>query len=153
MFQRLAEFFKGEVDHLLEVEGGEPTPEELRVAVAIILLEMAGRDGDYAPEEVRTIFTTMELQFQMSTEETHSLLNMAENLRSNKERVNEFMGTIRKKFGVKQRELIMAMAWNVVIADGEVEESEERFLEQIRNRLALDVRSAQKAKRMALDGM
>ena len=148
MFNKLKDFFEGEAT--LQVDkGGEPTDADLQMATGIILLEMAGSDEDYAPEEVKTIFRTMEKQFQMSDTEVLDLLENADKLRQNKGKIDDFVTAINENFSTKQKQLVLAMVWKVVMADGQLDKEEQKFATQMRFRLQLSEEEAKEARDMS----
>ena len=155
MFNRVKEFFQGEATLQVDDEGNA-TDQDLHVATGVLLLEMAGTDSDYAPEETKAIFAAMESQFGLSKEETLELLKIADSLReqfeTRKERVTEFVKAINENFDSRQRQIVLAMIWKVVAADGKLDKFEERFATQMKFRLQLSDEEAEKAKQMALTG-
>lgn len=151
MFDKLKDFFTGGAT--LEVnKDGAPTPRDLQIATAVLLLETAGVDEDFAPEEVQTCFRTMEKQFQISDTETLAIMETAEKAREEQGRIDEFVLAINSHFGDKQRQIVLAMVWKVVMADQLVERYEQRFAEQLRQRLRLTEEQAEEAKALALGG-
>lgn len=151
MFKKILEYFKGETTLHVDAQG-DATDEDLRMAVAIFLLNTAGRDDDYAPEELRAVYSTMQEQFQIDEEEAQRYLEIADEARKDKEKVNEFVRNINARFNEQQRTMVLAMTWRVVLADGKIEDSEKKFFEQVRNRLRLSPEAATKAQRLVNEG-
>lgn len=151
MFRRIREFFEGKTS--LEVDKtGEPTKGDLQVATAVLLLEMAGADEDYAPEEVRSSFAAFQRHFNAEDEETLAVFESAEQLRARKGKIDEFVAEINERFSDKQKQLILAMIWKVVLADEVVEKYEQRLASQMRQRLQLSREQAAAAKELAVSG-
>ena len=96
MFNKIKEYFEGEAT--LQVDkGGNVTDEDLQIATGVLLLEMAGKDEDYAPEEVQTIFRTMEKEFGLEDTEVLALLENAEKIRAEKDKIDDFVAAINEK--------------------------------------------------------
>ncbi|MCB0323285.1 MAG: TerB family tellurite resistance protein [Bdellovibrionales bacterium] len=151
MFRRIKEFFEGKAT--LEVDRtGEPTGKDLQIATAVLLLEMAGADEDYAPEEVKSCFAAFQRQFDVEDDETLRIFESAEQLREEKGKIDEFVQVINERFNDRQKQIIMAMIWRIVIADEVVENYEQRFASQLRTRLQLSREQAEAAKDLALEG-
>jgi uncharacterized tellurite resistance protein B-like protein len=150
MFSRLKEFFFEDKTTLEVDQEGEPTNEDLQIATAVLLLEMAGADDDYAPEEVKACFRVLEQQFNVSDEATLELFEKADSLRKEKGKIDEFVAAINENFDVKQRMLVLAMVWKVIIADQQIENHEKRFATQLRTRLQLTREQAEEAKQTVL---
>jgi uncharacterized tellurite resistance protein B-like protein len=148
MFNKVSDFFKGKTNLLVDASGN-PTDEDLLISTGVILLEMAGSDDDFAPEELQTIFKVMQEEFQIDKGEVYSLLNQADLVRSEKGKIDEFVAAINANFKAPQRQRILSLVWQVVNADGHVEKFEQRFATQLKYRLKLTDEEAIEAKKMA----
>ena len=148
MLGKIKEFFKGA--ETLEVDkNGQPSDREIQIACAVLLLEMAGADNDYSPAEVEMCLTSIQQQFKLSREAATEPLEIADGLRKQNNKVDEFVKIINENYNDKQRTRILAMVWKVVIADGAVEKFELRFATQMKFRLKLDDAAADRARKMA----
>ena len=152
MLEKIVDFFHGKTT--LEIDkDGKPSESTLKVATAVLLLEMAGIDDDYAPEEVLACKSVLAKQFNLKDDdEALKILEQADSLRGEKEKIAEFVAALNTHFNVKQRQLILAMVWRVVMADEVVDKYEMRFASQVRNRLQLSKEQAEEAKRLAAEG-
>lgn len=151
MFDKLKDFFSG--DASLQVDsGGEPTKRDLQIATGVLLLEMAGADEDFAPEEVQAAFRTMEQQFDIKDMETLELMEEAQKAREDQGKIDAFIAALNTNFNDKQKLLVLAMVWKVVLADEVVEKYEQRFASELRQRLQLSREQAEEAKQMVLEG-
>ncbi len=151
MLGKLKEYFRG--TSTLEVNAANaPTDSELQIAVGLLLLQMAGQDDDYAPEEVKTVYRVMQQQFGLSDEETLELLEVADVVRQDKSKVDGYFKAISENYTSDQKKLIFTMLWQVVLADGKVEKFEERFATQVKFRLQLSDAQVEEAKKMAASG-
>ena len=149
MFGKVFEFFKG--DASLEVDkSGAPTADDLQIATGVLLLQMAGSDDDYAPEEVHAVFRTMEKEFHISQDRALELLELADAARQAKGRIDEFVEAINEHFDEKQKQRVLAMVWRVVMADAKVDAFESRYAKQLKSRLHLSDELAEEARQMAL---
>ena len=148
MFNRIKDFFAG--DESLKVDtGGKPTDRDLQIATAVLLLEMAGRDQDFAPEEINVAFASMSRQFQLSDDETADILEAASTIQEQPEKIDELIKVLNERFSDKQRQKILAMIWNVVIADGRIDKFEERYAVQMKTRFKLSDEQALEARKLA----
>lgn len=143
MLDKLKQYLNGEVE-IETLAGQGPNEEDLRIACGVLLLEMAGRDEDFAPEEVKAVFREMQAQFDMSEQEVLALLKKSEEQRDSEQKIDLFVNKINQNYSTEQRSTILRMAWNVVLADGEVEKAETKFINQLAARLKLDQEVAKK---------
>lgn len=151
MFGKIKEFIKG--DSALQIDtAGTPSTHELQLATAVLLLEMAGADDDFAPEEVQTCFQIMESQFKISDMQSLELMEQAQSLREVEGKVDEFIEAVNTHFNEKQKTLILAMVWKVLLADDVIENFEQKFASSLRQKLGLSREAADQARVMAERG-
>jgi uncharacterized tellurite resistance protein B-like protein len=151
MLGRIKEFFKGTATLVVDSTGAA-TSEDVQVATGVLLLEIAGADKDYDPGETRTIFRTLEKVFQIDHKRALELLEIADAARGEKQKIDEFIQCINKHFTPKQRQLVLAMVWKVVLADNVIDKFEARYATQLKFRLQLTDEHAAQAKQMAESG-
>lgn len=153
MFERIIDFFRGQRVDLSKDATGQPTDQDLQIAVAVALLEISGSDDEHAPDETRAIFTAMESQLNIHSEEVLRLLEIADEVRTDENRVAEFYTLLNSRFSVAQKQKLFAMIWRVVLADGRVDKYEMRLATQLRFRLQLSDAAMEEAKRMVEQGV
>lgn len=159
MFDRIRSFFQGNetlelsVRESLGVEGaGEAKRSDFHTAAAVLLIEMASRDEDIAPAEAEQICKIMEEHLGVPHVEIPALVSTAMAARKEKGKIDEFVAFINQNFKKPQRQLILAMIWRVVIADGKVENFEEKFAVQMQYRFQLTEDEAYAAREMVETG-
>lgn len=151
MFKRIQEFFKGTAT--LDVDAtGAPTQRDALTATGVLLLEVAGQDSDYAPEETREVFRTIEAQFGIRKEEAMELLEIADAARNETKKIDEFVKNINTHFSLDQRVRILAMAYRVILADEKLDKEELRYLTQLKFRLQLSDEQLERAKELVESG-
>lgn len=149
MFGKVTDFLKGNAGLKVDASGN-PTDSDVILAAGVLLLEMAGTDNDYAPEEVKAIFDSIQEEFGITERaEIHALLEEAQELRREKEKIDEFVAEINIHFKSKQRVRLLSMVWRVVLADGSVDKFEARFAKQLQHRLKLTDEEMAQAKELA----
>ena len=110
---------------------------------------MAGSDEDYAPEEVQACFKIMEEQFGIEDMESLEMMEQAQSLRDQADKLDEYISAIANSFSDKQKKLVLAMVWRVVMADNVIENHEQKFASLLRQRLGVSREDAEAAKIMA----
>lgn len=126
-----------EILDLSATSSGDELSEELAVAVGAVMLEIAGRDGDYAPEEVNQIVRIMESALSLEAEEARALLRLADDERQDKDKFTQMIRLLNQEYNTKQRIKLMSLLWKIMYADGAMDKTELRFMEQMRNRFQL----------------
>lgn len=151
MFKKIHEFFKG-TDSLDIDRTGSPTQQDVTVATGVLLLEIAGVDGDYAPEEVREVFKVIQREFGIGDQEAMGLLEIADAARGKAGKIDEFVIKINSHFSPEQRVKILAMAYRVIQADQKLDKKELRLLTQLKFRLQLSDQQLAEAKKLVETG-
>lgn len=148
VLKNIKDIFGKDKVHLELDEHERDFGEQEKIAVGALLLEMAGRDEDYAPEEVHTIFQLLMEEFELDEDECRSLLKRSDASREDESRLSLFIEELRQ-LNEEQRVRILAMCWKVILSDHSVDRAEEGFLTQLQNRLRLTSEHLQKAKEFA----
>jgi len=152
MFERVRDAFKG-IDSLAVDSRGAQVDGDLRLATAVVLLEMAQVDGHYSSDEGRRIFLILEKEFGLTKEKTHELLEKTEINVGGQTRLDHFIGIINSHFDTVQRQRILADAWRVIAADGETSQAEGKFAVRLREKLGLSMEQSLRARKLAEDGV
>lgn len=151
MFERIRQAFSG-IDSLSVDKNGNQVEDDLRLATAVLLLEMAQVDGNYSADEGRTMYRALEREFGLSDDSTHKLLALAEQNVRGGNKVDEFVTIINEHFDDIQKQRILAVIWKVISADGITSDRESKFAVSLREKLNLTMEQALRARRMAEEG-
>jgi len=148
MFRNVHEFFSTSVG--LEVQrSGLPTGQELQVAVVALLIEMAGSDQEFAPQELDRIVRLMLDEFGLKPDQTAQMVEMVQFMRRDGTKIERFIAAVNEHFSVQQRQVVLAMIWKLVEADGKIEDFEVRLAAGLRQRLNLSLEQATLARQLA----
>lgn len=147
MFEKLAELLRSKASLTTNISG-KPTEKDVQIATGVLLLQIAGADEDYAPEETEAIFRLMETQFHITNEEALEILETADAARE-AQKTDEIVELINKNFNDGQKERLYAMIWRVILADGRVDKFESRLAAELRQRLQLTHEQHERAKKAA----
>ena len=148
MFSNLKDFVDGGANLELN-QGGEPTPQDVKVATVSILLKMAHADNSVDQEEINAIYTAVKSSFAVDQAEAEELMSIAENLRKNEKKTTELVQAINENFSVEQRQQILGVIWKVVKADGIVDKYELEYATRVRALLNLSLEQALAARALA----
>ena len=148
MFANLHQFLSGKAN--LAVDGGQqPCSRELQVAVAALLLEMAKSDADFSAEELNRIVTIMFTEMETAEQETAQIIEMLEFMKRDGGRLERFIQAINDNFSSEQRQMVLALIWRMVNADGRIQSFETTLAVDLRKRLGLTLEQAVFARQMA----
>jgi uncharacterized tellurite resistance protein B-like protein len=122
---------------------------EVQVATAILLLEAAHGDEEYAWREHRAIIRGLERSFGIGRAETLRLLDRAEEIRPPVVELADVTEVIVDRYTPEQRQSILELLWKVIDADDIVEEWEETFADHVAAAVGLSREEAERARRGA----
>lgn len=156
MLRKLKDFFAGSkpIADVVSVDAqGQATSEDLVIATAVILVEMASADKNIAPTEAEVICQALGAHFGLAEDQIPHVVEVAIASRKTAGKIDQFVAALNEKFTEAQRQRILAMIWSVVLADEKIEKFEERFAKQMQNRFKLTDVQAQEARAMAEQGV
>ncbi|PIE91324.1 MAG: hypothetical protein CR997_01495 [Acidobacteria bacterium] len=132
-------------------QSGEPPSQDLNVSMAkaMILLEVALFDEEFAPVERACIRKLLKDEYQLSSDEVEQLLRDAAEYRKDNPDIFYSTRKLNQSLTVKQKEEFMVQVWRVVLSDGKLDYSEDVLTRKLVNLLRLDRSTWLKTKREA----
>ena len=91
----------------------------------------------------------MEEHFELNDVDSLSLMEEAQSLVGQEGKLDEFIEAVSENFDEKQKKLLLAMVWRVLMADNIIENHEQKFASMLRQRLNISRELAEEAKMMA----
>jgi len=132
LLDRVREFLGGpESGGLARDRDGRPADLELQAATAVLLLEAAYGDEDYAWREHRAILRGLERGFGIGPMKVRELLGRAEEIRPPAVTLADVTDVLCDRLDADQREEVLALLWDVIEADDVEEEWERSFAEHV----------------------
>jgi uncharacterized tellurite resistance protein B-like protein len=97
-----------------------PKHDEVQVAAAALLLELAYADGEFTAQEREYLEAALGRHFGLEAPTVHDLTVLAE--RERRKSIDHFQFTriLRDQLDIGQRTLLAEVMWGVVLADGRV---------------------------------
>jgi uncharacterized tellurite resistance protein B-like protein len=102
-----------------------------KLATAVLLLEAAHGDGDFAPSERAAIRALLTNAFNLSEDELAALLATAEARSADLVQLHPYTTAIADKLTPEQRLTFMEMLWEVVYADGVLDPEEDALIRKL----------------------
>ncbi len=125
-------------------------PEDLRDAVAILLVEAAHRDDRFAEEERAVIAQMLCLRFELAEAECATLVE-ASAARRSETAVDPHAHTIDRKLASAERMALIEMLWEVAYADGVLDPSEDALIRRVAELIHMSDADRLLARRRVLD--
>ncbi|MES9941004.1 MAG: TerB family tellurite resistance protein [Candidatus Thiodiazotropha sp. 6PLUC2] len=130
MLKSILDYFN---THLVPVSGGNEGDLETqtRLAVAVLLIEIAESDFEKAAEEKAAILEAIEQQFQLDPSESKRLMQLAEQEHAQSTDYFQFTSLINKSYSQEKKVKIIEALWQVAYADQHLHHYEEHVIRRL----------------------
>lgn len=105
--------------------------QELRMAVALLLLDVARADSRVTGDEQRVARRLLERYFPISQDQSQALVEAAQRQAERATSLYPFTSLIKRECDVEERARIIEMLWKVSRADGRVDPHEEHLIRKV----------------------
>ena len=112
-------------------EGDQDHDEKVRLALAALLVEMARADFDQTDSEDDEIARLLAAHFRLSEGEAGVLLSRAEIALDDAVCLHDFTRALHKELDVRAKHRVVAMLWEVALADNKLDRYEEYLVRKI----------------------
>ncbi|MCL4693899.1 MAG: TerB family tellurite resistance protein [Candidatus Hydrogenedentes bacterium] len=110
----------------------ETDPEEkLRMATCVILLEVAGADNEFSPEECEHIISALRQRFQLSQEDAEELIRVAQERRDESSDLWKFTNQINQACSNDEKIQIIEEVWRLIYADSVLDGHEDYLVHKL----------------------
>ncbi len=129
---------------------GEAHDNELQVAAAALLVEAASMDDRFDAEEREHIEAMLKQRFDLSQAETEALLETAHSRIAESSQLFGFTRVVNQGFSAAERVELIEMLWQVVYADGELDDYEANLMRRLAGLVHVSDRDSGEARKRAL---
>ncbi len=113
---------------------------ELQQASAVLLVHAAYVDGTAAPEEMDTIKKLLSEKYNLSGEEITGLIKDAEEKEQHSADLYSFTRILTSHLDQDGRKEIISMLWEIVLADGIIDNYEEHLVRRVSELIGVSTR-------------
>lgn len=134
----IGEFFK-------KLTSGEPseTPDaDARLALGALLVRIARSNWDYSDVEIERIELILSRRYGISTDEAANLRHEAEGVESDANDTVQFTRAIKEAVEYEDRDSVIEVLWELVLADGVRDHEEEGILRLVAPLLGINDRDS-----------
>ena len=146
MFAQLKKFFDSP-------EPVEDRPDELRLAVAVLLVEAAHMDDQFGPHEREVIAKLLKEKFELSEDETHELVELSAATVARAAQLHPYTRTCFTEMDEEERLHIVEMLWEVAFVDGVLDPEEDLLIRKVSGLIAVEDRDRIHARQRVLARM
>ena len=122
----------------------------LRVATCAIMIEIANSDDEFTEGERARIVEILSLKFDLSDDEAHELIEIAQERIKDSIDIWGFTKTLNKIFTEDQKIRVLEAIWTVIYADGQLSQHEDSLVHKLSYLLGLKHKQLIDAKLKAL---
>jgi uncharacterized tellurite resistance protein B-like protein len=114
--------------------------EELRVSAGALLVTAGGIDGNFDADERRKVKALLKKRFDLDAKEVNQLFETAEARERDAVDLYRFTSILCRELDQEGRKRIVEMLWEVVLADGVVDEFESNLVWRVAELLGVSTR-------------
>ena len=103
----------------------------LRLATAVLMIDVARADAVFDESEFDKVLTLAEKHFGLSPDEAAELVNEAGDKAENIVSVHEFTTLLHENLSADEKEHIVALLWKIAYADGRLDKFEDSLVLKI----------------------
>jgi len=130
----------------------ESDQHRLQVATGALLVEMMRTDVECTEGERAVVLGALRDKFDLTEEETHQLMELAEAEAGDAIDHYQFTSLIKSGFSQEQKRKVVEYLWAVAYADANVDKHEEYLVRKIANLIGVSHKEFIEAKLRARDG-
>ena len=123
---------------------------DLKLASAALLVEAAVMDGDFQDAERTTIHALLQNRFELSGAQAEELIGDAEAAVADSNELYTLTRTIKNEFEHEERVNMIEMLWEVVYADGVLDDFEANLVRRLNGLLHVSDRESGEARKRVL---
>lgn len=125
LFQKL-------LDNLQDVPEEEPlTAEQLHLASAALLVEVAVADGTVDRQELDALTTILKQRYQLDDESLQELIGMARNQQRQATSLYQFTSLVNQHCNADEKYQLVVALWEIAFIDGNLDKYEEHIIRRI----------------------
>lgn len=129
------------------VKAGQHGGSALHHAAVGLLIEAAMLDGDFHEAERERIETLLKDRFELPAEEVATLIDAAEEAARERVELHTITRTVRDHFDPEERIRMIEMLWEVVYADGSLDDFESNMMRRVAGLLYVNDRESGEARK------
>lgn len=146
------------IDQVVEVisapdaDDGEDRDSALRMATAVLMLDVARADDVFDESEFDRVLELLQKHFRLPAEDAAQLLNAAHEKADDSVSAYEFTKLLHEHLDEDEKARIVALLWQIAYADGRLDKYEDSFVLKISDLLHVSRGLVMRLKHDAQDG-
>jgi uncharacterized tellurite resistance protein B-like protein len=142
---------KAFIDRYFVEPSADPDPEHnLQIASAALMVEMMFADHACTPAEEQVLHELLAAHFELSTEETTGLLQLAHQEKHAATDYFQFTSLLNQHYSQQQKIELVEFLWEIAYADNELDKLEEHLIRRLADLLHVPHADFMQAKHRAM---
>lgn len=133
-------------------EGRKDETRDIRIAACVLLLEMAGIDGEFDNAEREGILRILRDEYSLSDEDARDFAEAARKELEESIDLWRFTNAINEHYTEDEKIRVMELVWRIVYADGKLDRHEDYLIHKMANLLRLSHKQLIETKLRVLRG-
>jgi uncharacterized tellurite resistance protein B-like protein len=118
--------------------GGTGSQHDIQVATAALLVELAGSDDQFTPEEKEAITRNLQAYFELTEAEVEEIIAAGKEQLEHRLDLYYFAQQINRRFTRAQKIAVIEMVWRVIYSDNHLSGLEDHLAHRFARLLRLD---------------
>lgn len=127
MLSRIVELFAGKP----QTDSRESQVERVRIATCVLVLEAAGADNEFSPQECAHIVELLQQRFELTQEDAEELIQTAVDRRAESHDLWKFTNVINQSCGLEEKLTILEEVWRIIYSDDILDGHEDYFAHKL----------------------
>jgi len=142
MLSAIKQFFEQNISP----EQPDDTEHQLKLATAALLIEIMQQDGQTTEDEIQAVKSALQLKFELTEPETHTLFDLAKEEARQAADFYQFTRLIHENFPLEKKIKIVEYLWTIAYADNHLDAHEEHLIRKISDLLYVSHKDMLKTK-------
>lgn len=143
------------LDRLLRLLNGDslpadPNDEDLRLAVAALLVEAGRMDENFSETERASAASILSARFELSPADVSALIDQAAERMRQSAQYFPFVHTINQRMSIAEKIEVIEMLWRIAYTDGRLDAYEDQLIRQIAGLIHVPDRDRMNARKRVL---
>ncbi|MGI9219970.1 MAG: TerB family tellurite resistance protein [Woeseiaceae bacterium] len=114
-----------------DTENSEDRAEALRLATAVLMIDVARADHVFDETEFNRVLQLVESHFELDPQDAAELVNLASDKADDLTSAYEFTSVLHKHLDDSEKTRIVGMLWQIAYADGDLDKYEDSLVLKI----------------------
>jgi uncharacterized tellurite resistance protein B-like protein len=138
MIKKLTQWFSDAVEEVEKSEEQESAHQELELATAALMMEVARADFDRSEDEKLLMIDQLTARLNLTPRAAQGLIELAQDATEEAHDLYGFTSVINDRYDYQEKKQLMIELWEVALADTQIDPHEDHIIRRISGLLSID---------------